>query len=512
MPAALREAMLVTAYGAAWILGYHVSTVYWFLPAGLRFATLWCTPKRWWPWLALSEYVALLIIVLGGDGYATTLGFVLGVVMPWLAHAMVVALARPPAGERAPDSPWRMARLLVAMLAAVMITAMLLTAMGVAEEGALPAEPAVRVLDYVIGDFIAMLMLVPVFLQISTPGSARLRRLFGELLLLFVPLLLLVLAVPGMRTRAASYLGLLALVPMVLMVFRHGWPGGGWALAFTSIAVYVLGLGSAAPASRELMQLFLAIVGAVTLMLGAAVTALRQARDAMAEKGEALAAQAVELRALSQRLVRAQEDERRRIAQDLSGEMEQSLAALGTRLGLLARTPLEPAQMAAVDSLRALAQSVHAAMRNVLANLRPVALDRHGLERALLEGPLHDLLADASVRYEHSVRGPLGALDADTGNALYRICQEAAIDCVRRARGTRFELALSAIAHATVVDVSLRLGYDRGAEASAAADPPWLPGARDRVLALGGSYECEADAGGIRHRIRFVAPAVMPGA
>ena len=75
-------------------------------------------------------------------------------------------------------------------------------------------------------------------------------------------------------------------------------------------------------------------------MLGAAVRALRQARDALAERNAALAAQALEMRALGERLVRAQEDEQRRVALELQGELEQGMTALGTRLGLLARTPL----------------------------------------------------------------------------------------------------------------------------------------------------------------------------
>jgi two-component system sensor histidine kinase UhpB len=181
---------------------------------------------------------------------------------------------------------------------------------------------------------------------------------------------------------------------------------------------------------------------------------------------------------------------------------------------MLARTPLEPAQMAAVDSLRALAQSVHAGMRDVLGNLRPGVLERHGLERALRDGPLHDLLSDAGIRHEPQLRGPLDALDGDARIALYRICQEAATDCVRRARGTRFELVLTATAHGTVIDVSLRIAYDHAADSlarhAAQGESPWLAGARDRVLALGGGYECESDESGTRHRIRFVTAACLP--
>ena len=68
---------------------------------------------------------------------------------------------------------------------------------------------------------------------------------------------------------------------------------------------------------------------------------------------------------------------------------------------------------------------------------------------------------------------------------------------------------LSATAHATVVDVGLRIAYDQAA-AVPIEQEPWLPGARDRVLALGGSYECEGDAAGTRHRIRFVTAVAMP--
>jgi glucose-6-phosphate-specific signal transduction histidine kinase len=505
-----REAAWIAAYGLSWWLGYHVSTDYWFLPAGLRFACLWAAPRRLWPWLAASEFAAILVVVLQGSGYRTWPGFVLGVFAPWLVHAGAIAIANPAQDARDPDTPWRMGRLLLAMLGAALLTACLLTAMSFAETGPEFSDPLLHVLRFAIGDFIAMLIVVPIWLHVSTSRLAGAAGIARDLALFFVPLLALVLLVPALRSRAVVYLGLLALLPMIFLVFRHGWKGGGWTLAFTSVVLYASGELLHAPVTREVMQLFLAVVGAISLMLGASVTALRSARDALSARNEALAVQAAELRALSQRLVRAQEDEQRRIAQELQGELEQGMTTLGTRLGMLARTPLEPAQMAAVDSLRGLTQDIQASVRDVLTQVRPMVLDRHGLEHALRAGPIRDLLTDAEVRFDVLVRGALSELDADVQSAIYRICQEAALDCVRRQRGRRFELALRVVGigsgqHAVELDLGCGLADADGGNDGADAPVDLLPGTRDRVLALGGDYRCKVDAGTLRHEVRFVA-------
>jgi glucose-6-phosphate-specific signal transduction histidine kinase len=508
----LREAVAVVAYGLAWWLGYHVSTDYWFLPAGLRFACLLATSRRLWIWLALSEFAAIVAIVLASNGYRTSTGFALGVIAPWLVHASVVLVADRSGLLCQPDTPRRMGRLLLAMLAATFLTASLLTVMNHIEEPGTISDPLLHLLRYSIGDFIAMLIVTPIWLHAAS------RRLQGglaiavDLGLLYLPLLGLVLLVPALRSHAVTYVGLLALVPMVFMVFRHGWEGAGWSLACTSVALYAIGEVLDLRVAREIMQVFLALVGSISLMLGAAVVALRNARDVLASRNDALAVQASELRALSQRLVRAQEDEQRRIAQELQGELEQGMTALGTRLSMLARTPLEPAQIAAVDSLRSLAQDINASIRDVLMHVRPVVLDRHGLEHALRAGPIRDLLFDAEIHFDLRVRGSLALLDPDVQGAIYRICQEAAIDCVRQQRGQRFSIDLRTTGlgpSQQSVDLDVACGPVGALHAENETMPPseLLPGTRDRVLALGGNYRCSIEQAEIRHRVSFVAAA-----
>jgi glucose-6-phosphate-specific signal transduction histidine kinase len=508
---AWREALGVAAYGVAWALGFYVSTYYWFLPAGLRFACLWWMPRRLWLWLALAEFAAILGVVLSAeDGYSTWLGFLLGVFVPWFIHAGVIAVAQRGVERRLPDTPWRMARLLLAMVAAATLTALALTLMSEVEGGTVAQEGKIELIAFAIGDFIGMLIVTPIWLHLA---SARRRELgwrpFAELVWMFVPMLAVVALVPTLRPQVVVYAAVLALVPMIVMVFRHGWEGGGWALALTGIAVYVLGVAFDATVVSEVMQLFLAIVGSISLMLGAAVRALRSTRDTLAARNATLAAQALEMRELGERLVRAQEDEQRRLAQELQSELEQGMTALGTRLGLLARTPLEPAQMAAIDSLRGLSQEIHASMREALLRLRPLLLDRHGLETTLRSGPLRDLLVDAGVRYDLIVRGSAGKLDPDVQSALYRICQEAATDCVRRTRAREFTITLDAD-DVDTLGVRLRVSYD-GEFRSDPRDAT-LPATRDRVLALGGDYRCDVCADRLEHNIRVPGMAAAQDA
>ena len=88
-----------------------------------------------------------------------------------------------------------------------------------------------------------------------------------------------------------------------------------------------------------------------------------------------------ELKELSARLVKAQEDERRAISRELHDEVGQSLSALLMELGNLAAVAprnLEPLQRH-LESMRKLAESSVQVARNMSLLLRPSMLDDFGL-------------------------------------------------------------------------------------------------------------------------------------
>lgn len=501
-------------YFVLWVLLFQVSNVYWYLPAGLRFAALWLSPSRRWGWFALADVAALLAMALWHARFDSWAALALATLAPWCAHALAVLALRPSGVYAAPESPGRMGWLLAAMSMAAMLNAL---AQGGATliEGAVPPGRGVdEYFHHLIGNYVGMLMLVPVALQIVRGGGgAGKRRLVGELALFFLPLYLVLGVLIVLRSGAALYVGLLAVVPMMAMAFRHGWRGAAWSIGLASVPLYVVSITISLPMPGEVLQLLLGIFGSLALLLGAAIGALTRMNAALADRNrreraanDRLAAQAGELRDLGRRLARAREDEQGRLAHELHDELGQMVTALGTRLGLIARKCDDPEVIASLHAQRELVQRIQESIREVLHALRPPVLDRFGLEAALREGPVERLLADASIDYHPQFSGPIASIGPDVGSAIYRICQEAATNCVRHAQARNFRLQVDAApAWGGGTEVHLRIEDDGvGMDAAAAERGNGLRGIRDRVLALAGDYRCDTDAGGTRHLIWFI--------
>src|SRR4029079_3287262 len=92
-------------------------------------------------------------------------------------------------------------------------------------------------------------------------------------------------------------------------------------------------------------------------------------------------AQTVETQAL-QRSVEASELERRRWARELHDDSLQELAAVKLRLGALARTKPEDLPGAVARAIEHVDSSIQA-MRSLITDMRPAALDQLGVEPAL---------------------------------------------------------------------------------------------------------------------------------
>jgi glucose-6-phosphate-specific signal transduction histidine kinase len=514
----LRALLLALAYAVFWLLAASVSRDHWFLPAGLRFAVLWLEPPRRWGWYAVADAAAIVFWRLLGSEAPGGSALLFAALLPWCSHALAVALTRSRGVYAAPESPARMGKLLAAMLLAAALNATVQSGSALIEARIGASDWLASGFTHLIGHYVGMLVLVPIALQLLQPGSHGhdWRRMVLELFLTFVPLFALMALLLHLKSVAALYAGVLVLFPTMLLAFRHGWRGAAWALTATSLALYVGLLNSQTRIAGEVLQLFLAIVGSIALLLGAAIGALRRVYVALIERNRQdqaanarLADQTEALRDLSRRLVRARDDEQRRLAYELHDELGQSVAALGTRLSLMLRKTEDPEQIAALRSQRELVQRIQVSIREVLQGLRPAILDRFGLEAALREGPIQRLLADAGVGFEVDITGPVERVGSDTGSAVYRICQEAATNCVKHAQAWNFRLQLDvAPAWGGDLEVHLRLeddgrGFDHAASERESLGGG-LRGIRDRVLALAGEYRCESGAAGTRHLAWFV--------
>jgi two-component system sensor histidine kinase UhpB len=133
--------------------------------------------------------------------------------------------------------------------------------------------------------------------------------------------------------------------------------------------------------------------------------------------------------------MRAQEEERRRLARDLHDEVNQALTAILLRLEALAQDS-PGVNMAEVTELKRLVNQAMEELLNLARQLRPTALDDHGLMPAI-ETQLKRFSARTGVEVNLAVDGdPDAALPEDVQTAVYRILQEALANVGRHAAAT----------------------------------------------------------------------------
>jgi two-component system, NarL family, sensor histidine kinase UhpB len=141
-------------------------------------------------------------------------------------------------------------------------------------------------------------------------------------------------------------------------------------------------------------------------------------------------------------VLRAQEQERRRIARDLHDEVNQALTAVLLRLEALAQDSA-PEQREQVTELKALTGQAMDELLRLARQLRPTALDDHGLAPAV-EAQVRNFSERTGVDARIEVHGDPGCLDDETQTVVYRVAQEALSNAAQHARPRRVEVALTA--------------------------------------------------------------------
>src|ERR687893_493439 len=147
-----------------------------------------------------------------------------------------------------------------------------------------------------------------------------------------------------------------------------------------------------------------------------------------------------ERRRSGQLAMRAQEEERRRLARDLHDEVNQALTAILLRLEALAQeTP--PERMPEMVELKRLVNQAMEELLNLARQLRPSALDDHGLVPAV-ETQLKRFAARTGIEVRLDTRGDPDSLPEVVQTAIYRVAQEALTNVTRHAGATVVELDL----------------------------------------------------------------------
>jgi len=204
-----------------------------------------------------------------------------------------------------------------------------------------------------------------------------------------------------------------------------------------------------------------------------------------------------ELRHLSGRLVRAQEDERRSIARELHDEIGQALTAVDVELSVAERaiTP-DGRAVSAVKEARVVTQRALAGVRDLSQLLRPSMLDDFGLPETL-KWYLRKFSDRTGVRTELIAERLTDRLPIDIEVCVYRAIQEAVTNVSRHARATSCHVFVQRLASSIVVTVEDDgVGLQAVANGNGAKrDGLGLVGIRERVSDLGGAFRIDGRSG-----------------
>lgn len=221
--------------------------------------------------------------------------------------------------------------------------------------------------------------------------------------------------------------------------------------------------------------------------------------------GETVRVGREQLKALSRRLLTAQEEERRRLAVELHDELGQVLTAVKINLASLER---ESGAATTPAHLRDAIASVDLAMervRDLALDLRPSVLDDLGLPAAVRW--YVDRFARTAHVEAHLSIDAVSHLPPELETACFRVAQEALTNVARHARSRNVWVDLHLVAEA--LDLRVRddgIGFDAGAarERAIKGASLGLLGMQERVSLVGGEYQLSSQPrGGTEVRARF---------
>jgi len=203
-------------------------------------------------------------------------------------------------------------------------------------------------------------------------------------------------------------------------------------------------------------------------------------------------------RQLLERVIAAQEDERKRIARELHDETSQALTSLIVKLQVLEQAGSTAEVQSNLKDLRAETAKTLEKVHGLALELRPSALDDLGLVAALRRY-CRDYEGKFRLPVDFQVVG-LGSrrLPSQVETALYRIVQEALINVARHAQAQHASVLLEKRKSSVVVIVEddgkgLDVGQVMGS--SVRSKNLGLYGMQERASLLGGTVTIESSAG-----------------
>jgi PAS domain S-box-containing protein len=213
-----------------------------------------------------------------------------------------------------------------------------------------------------------------------------------------------------------------------------------------------------------------------------------------------------ELRKLSGRLLRSQDEERRRIGRELHDSTGQDLVALATMAGQL-RSSIPPGDRKSdrlLSKCKALAERCIREVRTLSYLLHPPVLDRAGLEDAIRDY-VKGFIDRTGIQVELEMSPRVGRMARDIELAVFRVVQESLTNIQRHSGSKQAKIRIHRGS-----DLTLEISdFGRGVSASVQkekGEPGFevgvgIPSMQERVKLIGGRLEIDSTSQGTSVRV-----------
>jgi two-component system NarL family sensor kinase len=223
-----------------------------------------------------------------------------------------------------------------------------------------------------------------------------------------------------------------------------------------------------------------------------------------------------ELQRLSQRLLRVQDEERRKIARDLHDSTGQTLAALRMTIAFLQMNCKSDAQMTTIASeLAVLADQAIDEVRTMSYLLHPPLLDEVGFACAA-DWYIEGFAKRSKIHVRSDLKNLGERLPRNIEIVLFRVLQESLTNVHRHSGASEVSISVQRDDHTVIMelhDFGCGIAPDRllRLRETSAESGVGLAGMRERLNELNGKFELESDGKGTTVRATvFLTPPSQP--
>ena len=283
----------------------------------------------------------------------------------------------------------------------------------------------------------------------------------------------------------------LAFLFIVLCSYRYLWVGACLSTSAVTLLLMASTFGEVDSYPIHDTQFYLFIYEIAGTLLGAIFSDQHKLNKELRES-------LLQSQKLAKKVVNIQEQERKTLSQNLHDDIGQHLVVIQTEMQVLRQSQPSLNNNQTVKLIDASARHIYQATYDMLHWLRPRVLDEFGLYKVLTGNYFASRLRASGIEYQADIASCAGTFSHELSIAIFRIVQEAVVNCIKHSKATTFAVTLDNTSHSIALTVSDNgIGLREASQTSQRKNLGGfgVQGIKDRVAALKGRFYIKNSSG-----------------